>query len=217
MNIQERVLTALKPVVASKGFGEKTVEGLATNLASGLSDESTDEDITTAINGASTYLNLMQSENTRYINEYKKKNPTPAPSPANPTPANPEQKADEPTGLEAKFLELTGKFEQLLAQNNALSLKQKWQKLAEANGIVNETLIQKWQPAKEDDFDSAIEELKNFNTSFIKQSANDKSPGKPNSGDRSDGDHNKPKALSAKGKEALEGFKKAQERHAKKA
>lgn len=213
MNIQERVLTALKPLVASKGFGEKTVEGLATNLATGLTEESTDEDITAAINGASTYFNLMQSENTRYINEYKKKNPTPANPDPNPNPANPNN--PEPKSYEDKFKELSDKFDKLLAHNDTLSLKQKWEKLAEANGIVNETLIQKWQPSKEEDFDGAIEELKNFNTSFIKQSANDKSTGKPNSGDRGDADDKKPKALSAKGKEAVESFKKAQERHAK--
>ncbi len=181
MNIQERVLTALKPVVASKGFGEKTVEGLATNLvANGLTDESTDEEITAAITGASNYFNLIQSENTRYVNEYKKKNPAPAPSPA--PAANPPE-TPAPNSLEAQLAELTGKFNQLLEQNNSLSTKQKWEKLAEANGITNATLIAKWKPSKEEDFDSAMEELKAFSKDFVKQSANDRSPGKPNAGE----------------------------------
>ncbi len=215
MNIQERVLAALKPLVASNGFGATTVEGLATNLSTSLSDESTDEDITAAIEGAKPYFTLMQSENTRYINEYKKKNPTPPnpnPQPNTPNPANPDSNS-----VEAKLAELENNYKTLLAQSSALSLKQKWEKLAEANGITNPTLIAKWQPQSEDDFDSSMEELKTFSKDFVKQSANTKSTGKPNSGNPADPDPKKPKELSATGKAALEGFKKANERHAKKA
>ncbi|KKO91728.1 hypothetical protein AAW12_08685 [Sphingobacterium sp. Ag1] len=219
MNIQERVLTALKPLVASKGFGATTVEGLATNLSASLSEESTDEDITTAINGAMPLFNIMQSENTRYVNEWKKKNPTPAnptpaPQPTNPNPTNTEP---APNSVEAKLAELENNYKKLLEQNQSLSLKEKWNKLAEANGINNETLISKWQPSKEEDFDSAMEELKAFSTEFVKKAANDKSPGRPGSGTPTDPDPKKPKELTSNGKAALEGFKKSQERHAKKA
>ncbi len=217
MNIQERVLAALKPVVASKGFGEKTVEGLATNLAASLTDESTDEEISNAINGASTYFNLMQSENTRYVNEWRKKNPTPAnPNPA-PNPTNPNPHEPAPTNIEAKLAELENNYKKLLEQNASLSLTAKWAKLAEANGITNETLISKWQPAKEEDFDSAMEELKAFTTEFVKKAANVKSPGRPGSGTPTDPDPTKPKEMTSAGKEAIAGFKKSQERHAKKA
>lgn len=217
MNIQERVLSALKPVVASKGFGENTIAGLATNLATGLTEESTDEEITAAINGASTYFNLMQSENTRYVNEYKKKNPTPAnpnPAPQNPNPANPEE--PKPNSVEALIKELSAKVDKLQNQNDQLTRSQKWAKLAEANGITNETLISKWEPSKEEDFDSAMEELKTFSKDFVKKVANERSPGKPNSGEPND-PATKPKELSANGKAAIEGFKKANERHAQKA
>jgi len=209
MNIQERILTILKPLVASKGFSSQTVQGLATNLEGGLTEESTDEDITTAINGAMPLYDLMQSENTRYVNEYKKKNP----APANPDPANP----PAPVGADAVIAELAKKVDLLLKQNNELSLTEKWGKLAEANGITNATLINKWKPSKEEDFDSAMEELKTFSKDFVKQSANDRSPGKPNAGEGGGSGSNKPKELSAQGKEALEGFKKANERKAKKA
>lgn len=219
MNIQERVLAALKPAVASKGFGEKTIEGLATNLATGLTDESTDEEITTAINGASNYFNLMQSENTRYVNEWKKKNPAPSnpnpvPQPTNPNPTNTEP---APNSVEAKLAELENNYKKLMEQNNALSLKEKWSKLSEANGITNQTLISKWQPSKEEDFDSAMEELKAFSTEFVKKAANDKSPGRPGSGTPTDPDPKKPKELTGAGKDAIAGFKKSQERQAKKA
>lgn len=219
MNIQERVLNALKPVIASRGFGEKTVEGLATNLSAGLSEESTDEDISKAIEGASSYFALMQSENNRFVNEYKKKNPSQV-DPENPNPTttsttNPVQQSTEPTALDAKFAELAAKVDQLLNHNNALSLQQKWQKLAEANGISNEVLIKKWQPSKEDEFDSAIEELKEFSSAFVKQVSNGQSPGRPRSGDPVEGGPRDPKALTAQGKKALEGFKKANERLAK--
>lgn len=215
MNIQERVLSTLKPLVASKGFGEKTLQGLATNLSGGLTEESTDEDVTEAIKGAMPMIDLMQSENTRYANEIKKKTQTqPNPSPAQqqePNPTDPKPKGDD------KIAELEKKIDRLLQINADLSLKEKWNKLADANGITNTTLINKWQPSNEEDIDSAMEELKAFNKDFVKQSANDKSPGKPNSGERTDATDKKQKELSGAGKKALEGFKKANERHAKKA
>lgn len=219
MNIQERVLTALKPLVASKGFGATTVEGLATNLSASLSEESTDEDITTAINGAMPLFNIMQSENTRYVNEWKKKNPTPAnptpaPQPTNPNPTNHEP---APNSAEAKIAELEKKYNELIAKNESLTLKEKWTKLAEANGITDATLIPKWQPAKEEDFDSEMESFKAWHKEHVKASVNGKSPGKPGSGTPADPDPKKPKELTSNGKAALDGFKKSQERHAKKA
>lgn len=214
MNIQERVLSTLKPLIASKGFGATTVEGLASDLSTNLTEESTDEEIANAINGAMPFFNRMQAENTRYANEIKKKtqqpaNPAPT-EPNNPNPANPEL-----TGADKVIAELAKKVDLLLQQNNELTIKQKWAKLAEANGITNETLINKWQPSKEEDFDSAMEELKAFSKEFVKKAANDRSPGKPNSGEPGD-PTNKPKELTANGKAALEGLQKANDRHAKK-
>ncbi|KGE14626.1 hypothetical protein [Sphingobacterium deserti] len=206
MNIQERVLAVLKPLVASNGFGATTVEGLATNLSASLSDESTDEDIIAAIEGAKPYFTLMQSENTRYINEYKKKNPTPPnpnPQPNNPNPANPAPQVD-------KISELEKKIDQLLQYNNSLSLTQKWEKLAEANGIKNATLVTKWQPQTEEEFDSAMEDLKAFNKDHVKQNANDRSPGKPNAGGALP---EASKTLTATGKQVLENLKAQNERN----
>ncbi|WP_099369602.1 hypothetical protein [Sphingobacterium sp. 1.A.5] len=201
MNIQERVLSTLKPLVASKGFGEKTVQGLATNLTGGLTDESTDEEISAAINGAMPMIDLMQSENTRYINDYKKKNPTPA----NPNPApNPNNPATAPTGIEAQLAELLKKVDNLQSQNDELTLSQKWQKLSEANGIEDPVLIEKWKPSKEEDFDSAMEELKSWSNNYVKKASNDRSPGKPNSA----GKLPEPsKTLTATGKQILDKMK----------
>lgn len=214
MNIQERVLSTLKPLVASKGFGEKTVQGLASNLVGGLTEESTDEDITAVINGAMPMIDLMQSENTRYANEIKKKtqNQQTTTSTTTQQTKSEDNKPDDGN----KISELEKKIDKLLQINDQLSQKQKWEKLAEANGITNATLIQKWQPSNEEDFDSAMEELKAFSKEFVKKASNERSPGKPNSGEGGD-PNTKPKELSAKGKQALESFKKANERHAKKA
>lgn len=214
MNIQERVLSTLKPLVASKGFGEKTVQGLASNLVGGLTEESTDEDITAVINGAMPMIDLMQSENTRYANEVKKKTQT---QQTNTSTTTQQAKSEDNKPDDGnKISELEKKIDKLLEINDQLSQKQKWEKLAEANGITNATLIQKWQPSNEEDFDSAMEELKAFSKEFVKKVANERSPGKPNSGEAGDVT-NKPKELSANGKAALEGLKKANERHAKKA
>jgi len=214
MNIQERVLSTLKPLVASKGFGEKTVQGLASNLVGGLTEESTDEDITAVINGAMPMIDLMQSENTRYANEVKKKSQTQQTTTSSTTQQTKSEENKPDDGN--KISELEKKIDKLLQINDQLSQKQKWEKLAEANGITNATLIQKWQPSNEEDFDSAMEELKAFSKEFVKKAANERSPGKPNSGEAGD-PNTKPKELSANGKAALDGLKKANERHAKKA
>lgn len=205
MTIQERVLSTLKPLVASKGFGDKALQGLATNLTTGLTEESTDEEINTAINGAMPLFEIIQAENTRYVNEYKKKNPAAVPPvPSNPNPANPEL-----TGSDKVIAELAKKVDLLLQQNSELSIKDKWNKLAEANGITNATLIQKWMPSAVDDFDGAMEELKTFSKDFVKQSANDKSLGKPNT---ASGLPVASKNLTATGKQVLENIKAQNER-----
>ena len=76
--MKQKLLTLLKPKLANKGFSQKTIEGLADYLITQnltLTEESTDEDINTAIDGVIPVANLMQAENTRYANEIKSKLP----------------------------------------------------------------------------------------------------------------------------------------------
>lgn len=71
--MKQKLLTLLKPKIASKGFGPKTLEGLADHLAKNLTEESTDDEINTAIDRVMPFAELMQAENTRYANEVKGK------------------------------------------------------------------------------------------------------------------------------------------------
>jgi len=75
--MKNKLLLVLKPKLASKGFSQKTLEGLAGILAPNLTEESTDEEINTAIDGVMPYTELMQAENTRYANEVKAKQTKP--------------------------------------------------------------------------------------------------------------------------------------------
>lgn len=75
-----KLIALLKPKFANKGFSQKTIEGLADLLAKNLTDESTDDEINTAIEGVTPYAEIMQAENTRYANEVKSKLPKPNPA-----------------------------------------------------------------------------------------------------------------------------------------
>ena len=75
--MKQKLLALLKPKFASKGFSQKTIEGLADILVKNLTDESTDEEVNTAIDGVTPFAEIMQAENTRYANEVKSKLPKP--------------------------------------------------------------------------------------------------------------------------------------------
>lgn len=62
----------LKTLFASKGFSQKALEGLAEILAPNLTEESTTEELTAAIEGLKPMTDIMQSEINRQVNEAKK-------------------------------------------------------------------------------------------------------------------------------------------------
>lgn len=71
--MKQKLLNLLKPKFANKGFSQKTIEGLADILVKNLTEESTDEEVNTAIDGVTPFAEIMQAENTRYANEVKAK------------------------------------------------------------------------------------------------------------------------------------------------
>jgi hypothetical protein len=74
--MKNKLILMLKTLFASKGFGQKTLEGIADILIAGnLTETSTQEEIDTAIAGVKPYVDIMQAENTRYANEVKSKLP----------------------------------------------------------------------------------------------------------------------------------------------
>lgn len=102
--MKQKLLLMLKTLFASKGFSQKALEGLADILAPNLTDESTTEELTAAIEGLKPMTDIMQSEINRQVNDAKK--PKVDPKPANdpptegPKPDNPAPASTDPVVLE---------------------------------------------------------------------------------------------------------------------
>ena len=81
--MKTKLIALLKTSFASKGFSQKTLEGIADRLIenNNLTDQSTDEDFNSGIEAFKPFADLMQSEISRQVNEKK--------VPAVETPTNP--------------------------------------------------------------------------------------------------------------------------------
>lgn len=91
MNISERVLTAAKTSYAKYGFKREELQKISNLIAANLKDESTDEEITTALKNGEGYAEMMQSVYNRGVSETNKKyegyvKPEPPTLPTPPTP-----------------------------------------------------------------------------------------------------------------------------------
>lgn len=75
MTIKERVLAAAKTSYAKYGLKGRELEKLADVIVAskGLTDDSTDDDVNSAITGATSYVEIMQSVGNRYANDVEKK------------------------------------------------------------------------------------------------------------------------------------------------
>jgi hypothetical protein len=71
--MKNKLVLLLKTLFASKGFSQKALEGLADYLAPNLTEESTDADLTAAIETIKPMTDLMQSEINRQVNAAKPK------------------------------------------------------------------------------------------------------------------------------------------------
>lgn len=78
-----KLIALLKTSFASKGFSQKTLEGIADLLIANnnLTDQSTDEEVTAGIEAIKPMTDLMQSEISRQVNDQKPK-PVETPKPA---------------------------------------------------------------------------------------------------------------------------------------
>lgn len=105
MTIKERAQNAVKTAYGKYGLKAEELTKIAENIAGGLTDETTDEDLNAAVKQAEFYASLMQSVGNRKQTEIEKKyegwqppkkddpdpdpNPNPNPNP-NPEPPKPE-------------------------------------------------------------------------------------------------------------------------------
>lgn len=92
--MKSKLIALLKTLFASKGFSAKALEGLADHLAVNLTEESTDAELASAIEGIKPMTDIMQSEINRQINEAKKPKVEDPAKPAD-EPAKPAVPADE--------------------------------------------------------------------------------------------------------------------------
>lgn len=93
--MKKKLFNLLKTSYADKGFNQTELEGIAELLANNLSEEATDEDISNAVSGAASYVNLLQKVGNRYASQiedkykgYVKPNPSLPPTPEPPKPSN---------------------------------------------------------------------------------------------------------------------------------
>lgn len=93
MNIKERALTAIKQNYAKFGLKAEELDKLAEHIAGGLTEETTDEELNTAVDKAKFYAEMMQSVGNRKAtevqNKYKDYIPKPQEPPTPPTPPTP--------------------------------------------------------------------------------------------------------------------------------
>lgn len=94
MSISERVLAAAKTSYAKYGFKREELTKISNLIAANLKEESTDEEIATALKNGEGYAEMMQSVYNRGVSETNKKyegyiKPEPPTSPTPPTPPTP--------------------------------------------------------------------------------------------------------------------------------
>ena len=73
MTIKERALAAVKTTYAKYGLKAEELDKIANNIASGLTDETTDDVLNAAVKSAEFYAEMMQSVGTRKQNEIENK------------------------------------------------------------------------------------------------------------------------------------------------
>ena len=73
MSISERVLAAAKTSYAKYGFKREELTKISNLIAANLKDESTDEEISTALKNNEGYAEMMQSVYNRGVSETNKK------------------------------------------------------------------------------------------------------------------------------------------------
>ena len=118
MTIKERALTAIKQNYAKFGLKAEELDKLAEHIAGGLKDESTDDELNTAVEGAKFYAEMMQSVGNRKATEVQNKYKDYIPKPAEPTTPPVTPSVTPPTG------NLTlEQVQKMIADNNAANQK----------------------------------------------------------------------------------------------
>lgn len=163
MTRHEKVLKALKTKYKNLGLSEETLNTMAENLCSRLTDESTDTEIDAEVDGVENFLKSFQKEVDGRVTSAVKKAKEPAPKSTEENP-NPEKK--EQTDIEKA---IAAALAPLMAEVNSL----KSEKVGSTRKQTLEAALEKIDPKlkakvlkdfgrmsfdKDEDFDSYLEE-----------------------------------------------------------
>ena len=75
--MKEKILQALKLKAASLGFNSTELENVATQIATTIQEDATEEQINAQVDAVIPFLQVSQQAYTRIVNEQKKKPPVP--------------------------------------------------------------------------------------------------------------------------------------------
>ena len=172
--MKEKLLSALKTKYSNLGFSDKAFSGVAEYLASTVTEE---DQIDNGILGVEPLLKAFQGDADSRVNNAvaKAKAENKGGNPAQPEKKE-ETKGDETPVWAKSLLE---KVERLETQKQQETLAQKWNKAVSEKGIKNEKLSEKWMPKSEDEFESSLNDLVEFNKTISIQEANGNTTGKP--------------------------------------
>ncbi|WP_443945595.1 hypothetical protein ACJVDH_00355 [Pedobacter sp. AW1-32] len=181
--MKQKLIALLKTSFANKGFNAKELEALA-DLVIGqntLTDESTDEDLTTAVTAAKPTADFVQSVASRQVSDVKK--PTKVDEPANPAnpvkPAEPTKTDDMPEwakGLVTSIGSLTQGLAAINAEKVGNTRREQYAKTLEGTSEAFKTKALKdfdRMAFKDDeDFNSYLADATEDAKSFIQDEAN---------------------------------------------
>jgi len=181
--MKDEILKSLKTKYKNLGFGDKAFEGVANYLATTVTEA---DQVETATDGVKTLLTSFQGDIDKRVNDAvaKAKAPTSGDEQVT-TPTTPaattkeDDKNDQIAQLTTLVTGLAQSVNGLVQKDKTQTLQSKWNDLAKEKGIKNQTLINKWMPSSEDEFDTSIAELEDFNKSLVINESNDQSTGKP--------------------------------------
>lgn len=179
--MKEKILSALKTKYSNLGLTDKAFNGVADFLATTITDE---ENIDNSITGVEGMLRALQGDVDSRVSSAVAKAKAEKEKGGDPQPPKPKEdtKGDD-TPEWAK--NLLAKVEKLENQKQQETLSSKWQKAVSEKGIKNTKLAEKWMPSSEEEFETNLNDLVEFNKTILIEDANGRSTGRPASGSSS--------------------------------
>ena len=170
----------MKTKYTNLGFTEKAFAGVADYLASTVTEET---EIDNAISGVESLLKAFQGDVDARVTSAIAKAKAEASKGGGQQPKKEEEEKIEGESVVIRMLnEMRGELTALKSEKQQETLATKWRKAANEKGIKNDKLIEKWQPKSDDDFETSLNDLVEFNKTIQVNEANESYTGKAASG-----------------------------------